>query len=504
MAKIFGGVTATPVNLKKVKELENAGLTTLNTDEYAYAVCDENGNVAFALSNEGEVDYKGKGSGTTTVVGGTAINLYKCGLPVLALEGDLKPLVDEYKATGDKVNGDFTYALSTRKVAKPLYEGTCKLKLQGSSSLRRGYPKYNFTIKFDNAFEATGIINETDGVTKPSAWGAQQKYCAKANWIDPSQARNVVNAKLWGQVVASRESVHEKLAAAPNYGAVDGFPVIILMNGEFWGLYTFNIPKEDWLFNMGEGDAEYIVCGESNSMAACGFKAEATFIEGASQADTDFAFEYQPKGVEDATVVASFNNAIRAVMNAPNSAEWENAVAPYFDVQSAIDYYIFACCIGGEDNLQKNILYATYDGVKWFMSAYDLDTTMGSNPYGTAVYNLQSQKTKSFASAATRHRLFDLIYKYSKDKLKARYGELRHGISPDEVGILSNENVWYMYNNFVCPISRAVYNADAQKWADQIDTDDKLPMPATTTANVDNYIQYYQMHTALLDKEMEG
>ena len=82
MAKIFGGVTATPVNLKKVKELENAGLTTLNTDEYAYAVCDENGNVAFALSNEGEVDYKGKGSGTTTVVGGTAINLYKCGLEV--------------------------------------------------------------------------------------------------------------------------------------------------------------------------------------------------------------------------------------------------------------------------------------------------------------------------------------------------------------------------------------------------------------------------------------
>ena len=473
----------------------------VDTDKYAVAFCDEQGYVAYGVKPNGE----------KVGFGGATMNYYQCGLPVLALTGDTDGMSKE-------VSKPLDYALITRE-GQTLYEGTCECKWQGSSSVRRGYPKRNLTIKFceytdhndpvyvKKPFEATSVIVVADGVATPKKWGAQHKYCMKANWIDPSHARNVVNAKLWGKVVATRDSVHEKLAASPNYGAIDGFPVIILINGEFEGLYTFNIPKDDWLFNMGDGDAEYIVCGESNSMAACGFKEEATFIEGVNQASTDFAFEYQPKGVEDATVVASFNNAIRAVMKAPNATGWETeeieiadgeftTVADVFDIDSAIDYYIFTCCIGGEDNLQKNILYATYDGVKWFMSAYDLDTTMGSNPYGTAMYEVKSPRTKSFSTAAGRHRLFDLIYKYSKDKLKARYAELRGSV-------LSDENVWYMYNNFVCPISRAVYNADAQKWADQVDTDDKLPMPATTTANVENYMQYYRMHCAILDKEME-
>ena len=476
---------------------KNGAYDVYEIDEYGFAFSDEDGNVSVAISNVGELLCAGKGSGG----GGTALNFYQCGLPVLALTGDTTGMSKEKPKPLD-------YAFITRK-GSTLYEGTCECKWQGSSSVRRGYPKRNFTIKFceytdhnnpdyvKKPFEATSIISSTDGVTAPKKWGAQHKYCMKANWIDPSAARNVVNAKLWGKVVATRDSVHEKLAASPNYGAVDGFPVVILINGEFEGLYTFNIPKEDWLFNMGDGDAEYIVCGESNDELAAGFYALAGFPEDKDQKDTDFAIEYQPDGVTKETVVNSFNAAINAVMTAPNSAEWESVVAPYFDVQSAIDYYIFVCCIGGEDNLQKNILYATYDGVKWFMSAYDLDTTMGSNPYGTALYEVKSPKTKSFATAATRHRLFELIYKYSKDKLKARYAELRGSV-------LSDENVWYMYNNFVCPISRAVYNADAQKWADQIDTDDRLPMPATSTANVENFMQYYRMHCALLDKEMEG
>ena len=108
---------------------------------------------------------------------------------------------------------------------------------------------------------------------------------------------------------------------------------------------------------------------------------------------------------------------------------------------------------------------------------------------------------------STKHRLFELIYKYSFDKLKARYDELRNGIknSDDEaerIGILSNENVWYMFNNFVNAIPRAIYNMDADRWADKCDFY-KYPMPGTTTANVENYMQYYRMHTALLDKEME-
>lgn len=457
---------------------------TYETDEYAYAVCDNNGNVVFAITHDGEVQYFGKREGGGTSVD-TTIDYTKCGLTILYLDGDTTGMTKDDAVT---LNAKLVTAKGTA-----IFNGSCTCKWQGSSSVRNGYPKRNYTIKFDTAFEATKAVSSRNGEELTiEPWGEQKKYCMKANWIDPSNARNVVNAKLWASVVASRDSVPDKLATAPNYGAIDGFPCIIVINGEFNGLYTFNIPKDGWMFGMGDGTTEYVVGGESNSESACGFYDTPTFVD-----EVDFAIEHIHDDVADETLIASFQNAVNAVKNAPNSADWETAVAPYFDINSAIDYYIFTCCISGHDNLRKNALYATYDGVKWFMSAYDLDSTLGSNTYGTGVYKVKTQRTQFYdaANGSTKHRLFELIYKYSFDKLKARYWELRNSV-------LSNENVWYMFNNFVNAIPRAVYNMDAERWADKLDNY-KYPMPATTTANVENYMQYYRMHCALLDKEME-
>lgn len=464
-------------------EAGGAGYTTGEIADYALAVADEDGNVALAIQNDGKVEYIGVGIGGTTT-----FDYAKCGLPVLYLTGDTSAMTKK-----DAV--DLSYTIKSPK-GTTIATGTCSCKWQGSSSVRKGYPKRNYTIELDGAVEATRAISSKDGVVDPHRWGEQTKYCLKANWIDPSAARNVVNAKLWGAIVASRENVPDKLAAAPNYGAIDGFPCIIAINGAFEGLYTFNIPKEGWMFGMGEGATEYVVCGEENGKTACGFYSTPTFAEDADE-KVDFSVEYKHADVTDDAVIASFQAAVNAVKDAPNSADWETAVAPYFDIESAIDYYIFVCCVSGHDNLRRNTLYATYDGVKWLMSAYDLDTTYGSNPYGTALFPVKTERTQFYEAAygSTRHRLFELIYKYSKDKLKARYWALRSSV-------LSDENVWYMFSNFVCQIPRAVYDLDAEKWADQRDNQ-LWPMPATTTANVENYMQYYRMHTALLDKEME-
>ena len=66
----------------------------------------------------------------------------------------------------------------------------------------------------------------------------------KANWIDRTHARNVVSAKLAGRM----QEKYGLLMESPNHGAVDGFPVEIYNNGKFYGLYTFNIPKDTWQF----------------------------------------------------------------------------------------------------------------------------------------------------------------------------------------------------------------------------------------------------------------
>lgn len=473
-----------------------------STDDYAYAVCDEDGNVVFAITHDGEVLPEQTGGGTTVVTGGTALDYTKCGLPVLYLTGDTTEMTKDNAVVLD-------CRLTTPKGATgvastTIFTGTCTCKWQGSSSVDNNYQKRNYTIKFDTAFDATRAVGVRNGEEIIiDAWGAQKKYCLKANWIDPSCARNVVNAKLWGEIVDSRasssvvSSVTDLRATAPNGGAIDGFPCIIAINGEFVGLYTFNIPKDGWMFGMGESNKEYVVGGESNYKSESGFYATPTFVEDAN-GNVDFSIEYQPDGVDDATVISSFQTAVNAVKNAPNSAEWETAVANYFDIGSAIDYYIFTCCISAHDNLRRNTLYGTYDGKKWFMSAYDLDTTLGSNAYGTGMYPVKTQRTQFYeaANGGQKHRLFELIYKYSTAKLVARYDELRSTV-------LSDENVWYRLNNFVNAIPRVVYNADAEKWHDKWDKY-QYPMPATTTANVENYMQYYRMHCAYLDKEIEA
>ncbi|MBR5593891.1 MAG: CotH kinase family protein [Bacteroidaceae bacterium] len=491
---------------KLLDDIKNADYGTLDTyyiEDYAFALSDDSGNVAFVQTNEGEVQFYGKGEGGGTTVVYSPVDFAKCGLPVLYLNGDTSKMTKDDEVV---LSCKFVTAKAPAGASSSvIYNGTCKCKWQGSSSVERGYPKRNYTIKFDSEFEATRLwpydservtnFPNKDGV---EVWGKQKKYCAKANWIDPSGVRNVASARLWACIVKDRAdrygNVPEKLLSAPNYGAIDGFPIIIAINGEFEGLYTFNIPKDDWTFNMGDGAAEYVVVGENNSLEACGFMDKPQFEEDAN-GNLDFDIEYIPDDVDKGTLVASFQTAVNAVNGCSKSAAWEDEVAEVFDVDSAIDYLIFVCCIGARDNLRKNALYATYDGKKWFMSAYDLDTTFGANVHGKGWYSVVNDRNQ-FAESCKMHRAFDRIVKYSTARLVDRYDELRGGI-------LSDENVWYVLQNFANDIPRAVYNMDAERWADEWDGKMR-PMPSTTTANVENYMHYYRMHCAYLDKEIEA
>ena len=135
-----------------------------------------------------------------------------------------------------------------------------KIKCQGTSSMK--YPKKNFTISlFED--EARTIKLKKNFLD----WGKQNKFCLKANWIDLSHARNVVSARLWGDIVKSREEYNalpELLRTSPNQGAIDGFPIKVYANGVYQGRYTWNIPKDKWMTNMDdELDTHCILCGEN-------------------------------------------------------------------------------------------------------------------------------------------------------------------------------------------------------------------------------------------------
>lgn len=375
-------------------------------------------------------------------------------LPVLYLTGDTSAMSKDNPVDLAYEYGDLS--------------GTASVKWQGSSSLT--YPKKNFTVKFDQAFEAV------------EGWGAQKKYCMKANFVDFSHSRNVVTAKLWGQMVASRNPANDALAACPNYGAVDGFPILIAINDEFAGVYTFNIPKDGWMLNMGDGDNEAILCADLNSPAN-NFKAEA--VVGADK--TDFELEYVSDESNTAWVQTSLNNLINACI-ASDGTDLDTTIAPMLDWDSAIDYTILCALIDHRDGVGKNYNLHTWDGVKWYFDAYDMDAIFGNKYDGKYFFPAAQNIGVRFAYLKNTHRVAELILTHKLDALKARYKALR-------ASVLSEDNVATMFINFAAQIPLAALVEDNRIWP---------TVPSTNVSNVHQIIDWYRRRVQMIDAEVEA
>jgi hypothetical protein len=347
-------------------------------------------------------------------------------LPVLELTGDTTGMTKETEVTLSYECNDKDGTAKT---------GSCTMKWQGSSSL--AWDKKNYTIKFDNAFE---VVN---------GWGSQKKYCLKANWIDHSHSRNVVSAKLWGLIRKNRSNLNSKLKALPNAGAIDGFPVVVMLNGEFHGLYSWNIPKDAWMFGMGSGTKEAIV-GADNQADDTAFKAETLL-------DADgWELEYNSSSFTADAVKTSLNNLIKACIDSWGG-DLDTTVSQYLDWESAIDYYIFATIIQGGDMITKNTILATFDGVKWYFSAYDMDTTYGLAFDGSGLARAVTPSHTTFETIADSHRVFELIKRFKTNELKARYEALR-------ADALSESRICQYFENYAWDISSPLLVEEVKRW----------------------------------------
>lgn len=309
--------------------------------------------------------------------------------------------------TKDDAIMSFRYISKTEDI-----KGYCKTKAQGNSSM--SYPKKNQTVKLYKDAECTEKLK-----VDFKGWGKQNKFCFKANWIDLTHARNIVSARLWGDVVKSRfnyAEIPELLRTSPNQGAVDGFPVKVYANGVYQGRYTINIPKDAWMANMDdELDEHCILCGE-NYVSGC-FRAEAV-IDGSDWSD-------EIHGTVPDAIKNRWNDAINFVRTSTD-AEFVSGIGNYFDVASLIDYYIFGVVVCNMDGFGKNQLYHTYDGQKWFATVYDMDCTFGTYFYSLLAYNYARNSYEDFKNGGG-NLLYIRLESLFVDEIIARYAELKNG-----------------------------------------------------------------------------
>ena len=313
--------------------------------------------------------------------------------------------------TKDNVNLEMDYKSNTMK-----FHSYVKLKCQGTSSM--SYAKKNFTVTlYEDADRSTKLKKNFKG------WGAQNKFCLKANWVDSTHTRNISGARIAYDMVASRPDspFKQELLKCPRNGAVDGFPIKVYFNGEFWGIYTFNIPKDAWMFNMNEDNPNHIVLcaerntdGNSSAINSCQFRKLWDGVDGG-----DWSYEV---GTPSDTVKNSLNRCISFVMNASDQ-EFHDNISQYFDLYSLLDYYCFSYVTCHIDGLAKNMLLVTYDGTIWGACLYDMDSIYGVHWNGASFvspeYKCPEQYQEQFS------RLWVRIEECFANELKARYAELR-------------------------------------------------------------------------------
>lgn len=480
-------------NTTDIQSVEGAGQLTYVyiTDQNGNRITDQNGNELIAqkwlvivdktlTQSDLPADAKAVGDAISSV---TEFKPEKYGIPVLYLWGsNILSLKDKSKTLKNEV---------TYKFPKYHVQGTVKnFKVQGASSA--GLPKKNYTLNLDQDFEAF------------SGFGKQHKYVIKANYLDASQSLNVVNAKLWGKIRATHYQVSDalqdnagnyltdnngnhiiaetdpQLSIGGNYGAVDGFPIALYINDQYWGLYSFNIPKDDWMAKM-PSEAGYAIVDAVWSP------------QGALQQETNFKdqMELQFCGTKDTKWAQdSINKLIDAVMASYSAAEdFDKAVSPLVDFDSVYDYYIYSVLTGNVDGVYRNYLLQTFDGKKWYFASYDMDESFGKSPQSENYLPAKSlggndfwHQETTFENIASNNRLFYQFWKFHKVELLSRTKDLI-----DDV--MSTSKVDIEFINYSRAIPKLVLLHEFKLWPH---------MPDTTVNTVDRIGRWYLERVAWL------
>ena len=367
--------------------------------------------------------------------------------PKLYFTGDMSEITRENQ-TSKKIECNIGVQYRSKD---QIVDRTAKIKIQGSSSTQ--WRKKNYTITFyeDDSYENKKGVDV--------GWGSQSKYCLKANWIDKTHSRNVVTAKLAGEM----QEKYNLLTTAPNNGAIDGFPVEVYINGEFHGLYTMNIPKDEWQFNMDKKNPNHIVIGGG------GWEDPVLFKEIPTDFGNENSWEVEV-GPEDEVTLAKLQRLVDFVINSSDQ-DFKTKFGEYLNLDSTLNYYIMMNYAWMPDNTGKNMLLATYDGKVWYPSLYDLDTTWGAHWTGGYEYNYSNGVINGSNSV-----LWSRFEKHFKAEIAARYFELRSSV-------LDPEYIMKKFYDFHDTIPQEVLDRETEKWTRPND-----PIPGFDLPQIQKYL----------------
>lgn len=405
------------------------------------------------------------------------------------------------------------------------------LNAQGSSSLL--FIKKNIAI---DLCDDEWIGDETPKV-RIGEWVPQDSFHMKAYYTDFFRGVGAVSYKLYDQIVRTRGNMYDrpwkkalldmskigtttKSLGNPYVGDYelltdtgarcfpDGFPVAVYLNGEFYGIFSFQLKKHRDNYHMNKSTAEHVhldgvlntatifngkdnidwsqfeIRNPKNLYAIGGNKYDADTkqeeIAGENEVNTWITNGQLPNGTEISSkikknlqmtakvkkYIQDFADTLPAIKNAMTIYEgsskteddlntFKAVYEKYFDKENMIDYMILSDLVKNADGFSKNWQWFTYDGKKWWVGLYDCDMSFGGDWEGYRITDVLTEHLNSFTSLPN-----GFVVKYYNDELTKRYKYLA------DIGIASSHNIFSLLKEWCMRIGTNFFKEEYKKWAD--------------------------------------
>ncbi len=239
------------------------------------------------------------------------------------------------------------------------------LEYRGASS--QAYPKKSMELEFwaDSLGDDSEDISLLGMLPKNNSWNLQALY------VEACRTNSMVSNAIW-------EKIHHAHYLSSEPEAKSGIRmkyVEVFLNNSYYGLYAIGQKVNRDLLKLKKNEPE-TVRGE---LIKCDDWTPGTLFTGAMNFDNSLrelnGFEYSyPKNITD---WGGLNSLIDFVVNALPSS-FRNDISTHFNMQNAVDYFLFLNLLRANDNHGKNIYLARYDiDSSYFYVPWDLDGTFG-------------------------------------------------------------------------------------------------------------------------------
>lgn len=363
------------------------------------------------------------------------------------------------------------------------------LNAQGTSSMAYIEKNQSIDVFNDESREESCEI-------KFDNWVAQDSFHLKCYYIDVFRGISNIGYKWTEEVIKAtrsrnnrvkwnREDISEynstgDFAADFSDSALchpDGFPFEMYLNGEYYGLYAWNLKKHRKNYSMKKGNyKELLLDGKidnstffngSIDWAEIELRNPKTLItmtgaeydgENPTELIDNSSSAYNSAN-KDHTNTAITKSAMQRIANAlPQIREASTEQAKvlfenYFDKKALMRYFIISNVLYHHDGFAKNWIWTIYDGIA-APTEYDMDSIFGRDWTGLVVL---SDSTSKILGTSTDTITGQLIRLY-KDELDAMYQDLR------DANILSVENIMRYVHSWCEDATYDALERNIEKW----------------------------------------